>query len=60
MADEGLVIPDFLRRINTPEQKARVKRLTARWRSPKLKNPRKRSRRKTGLGPIFGTQIKAT
>lgn len=57
---DDLEIPPFLRREMTPEIAARLKRLTARYREPKIKNPPKRISKKhrTGLGPMFGSSIK--
>lgn len=58
---DELTIPDFLVRTNTPEQAARLKRITAAYRERKIKNPPRTKRRKAkGLGAAFGTRIKTT
>jgi hypothetical protein len=53
-------IPDFLRRVQTPEQAERLKRITTRYRERKIKNPPRTRRRKSGLGAAFGVKIKST
>lgn len=56
---DDLDIPDFLRRADTPEQRARIARLTVSINRPRIKNPpKKASRRSKLLGPAFGTRIK--
>jgi len=58
MPDDDEAIPAFLKRHDTPEQRARLKRLTHRLARPRIKNPPKRNlRRATGLGPIFGAKV---
>jgi hypothetical protein len=58
MSDD-LTIPDFLRRENTPGQRARVKRLVRAVMDREIKNPPKRaSRQARSMGPIFGTKLK--
>lgn len=59
---DELEIPEFLRRVETPESKARLKRITARYRARKIKNPPKRITKamRTGLGGMFGAKIVKT
>ena len=56
---DDLDIPPFLRRELTPEIAARLKRITAQYRNPKIKNPPKRvtKRMRSGLGAMFGSKI---
>ena len=57
--DADLSIPAFLRRDNTPELKARVKRIVARAKNPVIKDPPKRARRAAKLlGPGFGNKVR--
>lgn len=59
---DDLEIPEFLRRQATPEYLANLKRITARYARPKIKNPPKRitARMRTGLGGAFGLKPKET
>ena len=56
-----LTIPEFLRRVDTPEAKARRARITAKDAARRIKNPPKRvSKKAMGLGPVFGQSVKQT
>ena len=56
-----LDIPDFLKRPpTTDEQRAKLRRLTAKYTERKIKNPPKRCRKHgTGLGGTFGQKIRS-
>jgi hypothetical protein len=59
MNEDGLDIPAFLRRENTPQAQAKCRRIVARAAARKIKNPpRRASRAAKMLGPIFGSAIK--
>src|SRR6266516_813292 len=63
-AEARLMIPDlpeFLRRVDTEDQRRRRSRVIAIYRDRKIKNPPKRAKQSTKLlGRAFGTKINAS